>query len=337
MSPPPGRPKAGSLPLGGKARSVAAIGIVGLGLVGRALAARALAGGYAVSGFDVSAAAAAAAQSIGVTLAADMARLLAACSVVLVCVFDDDQLADVVCQVATEAGRHSGGGHGLALVINAATCSPRAIETAAASLARHAIAFMELPLSGSSVQIQDGEALGLVGAETAILASYRPLIDTLSPKRVHVGPPGSAARAKLASNLVLGLNRAALAEGLALAECLGLDGRRFLELLRQSPAYSRAVDTVGERMVARDFAPQSRLAQHRKDLSLILAQAAGLSQDLPLALAHAGLLDRAIAMGLGDADNAAVIAALVPRRTDRHGKAAVDDDGDEPVDRIQHT
>ena len=295
------------------------VGIVGLGLVGRALAGRALAGGYPVTGFDVSAAAGGAAEAIGVTLAPDLERLLARCSVAVLCVFDDAQLGDVVAQIdAALAGAARDGeaagrvGAGIDLVINTATCSPPAVEAAATAIGRHGLAFLELPLSGSSAQIRDGRALGLVGADAATLRRFLPLVATLAPRHVHVGPPGSAARAKLASNLVLGLNRAALAEGLAFAQRMGLDGLRFLELLRESPAYSRAVDTVGERMVKRDFAPQSRLAQHRKDLSLILTQAAGIAQDLPLAQAHAALLDRAIALGLGEADNAAVIDALAP-------------------------
>jgi 3-hydroxyisobutyrate dehydrogenase-like beta-hydroxyacid dehydrogenase len=63
-------------------------------------------------------------------------------------------------------------------------------------------------------------------------------------------------------------------------------------------------------MVARDFAPRSRLVQHRKDLALIVEQAERAGPGLPLARAHLALLDRAIALGLGELDNAAVIAAL---------------------------
>jgi 3-hydroxyisobutyrate dehydrogenase-like beta-hydroxyacid dehydrogenase len=295
--------------------SVTNIGVIGLGLVGRALAARALAAGLTVLGFDVSASAAAAARAMGVATAADLAQLLRSSSIALVCVFDDDQLGEVVAQIALPAGTAASVG----LVINAATCSPSAVETAAALLGQQAISFMELPLSGSSAQIRDGEALGLIGADATTLARYQGVIDVLSPRHHHVGPPGAAARAKLASNLILGLNRAALAEGIVLAQSLGLDGHRFLELLRQSPAYSRAVDTVGERMVERDFAPLSRLSQHRKDLALILKQAAGVVPNLPLAQAHLALLDRAIALGLGEADNAAVIAALTTTDADSSG------------------
>ena len=293
------------------------LGVIGLGHVGRALAHRAGAARMTVQGFDVSQDAVAAATAMNVGVAPDLGSLLQACSIALVCVFDDGQLGEVVGHAAACPGFVARRG----LVINVATCSPAAVEAAAAALQQQGIDFIELPLSGSSVQIRDGEALGLVGAHDAVLARYVDVLAVLAPQRFHVGPPGAAARAKLASNLVLGLNRAALAEGIALAERLGLDGHRFLEMLRRSPAYSRAVDTVGERMVSRDFEPRSRLVQHRKDLALILALAEASGQGLPLARAHLSLLDRAVALGLGDHDNAAVIAALTerdapPRRID---------------------
>jgi len=283
------------------------IGVIGLGHVGRALAQRASAAGFVVQGFDVSPAAVAAARAAGIATASDLPVLLPPGSIALVCVFDDGQFIDVVGMIAAARAGSAGGPE---LVINVTTCSPAAIESAVAVLQAQSIAFMELPLSGSSIQILEGEALGLLGADDAILVRHARVVDVLSPRHFHVGPPGAGARAKLASNLVLGLNRAALAEGIVLAERLGLDGHRFLELLRLSPAYSRAVDTVGARMVAREFAPRSRLAQHRKDLGLIIDEAGGDAAGLPLARAHLDLLDRAIALGLGEQDNAAVIAAL---------------------------
>ena len=75
---------------------------------------------------------------------------------------------------------------------------------------------------------------------------------------------------KLVTNLVLGLNRAALAEGLAFAESLGLDPALSLGVMRGSAAYSRIMDTKGERMIHRDFAPEARLSQHLKDVRLIV-------------------------------------------------------------------
>lgn len=115
---------------------------------------------------------------------------------------------------------------------------------------------------------------------------------------------------KLVTNLVLGLNRAALAEGLAFAEAVGLDAASALSVLRDSMAYSRIMDTKGPKMVARDFAPEARLSQHLKDVRLIREAAARVGQALPLSDEHLRLLELAESLGLGGLDNSAIFEAL---------------------------
>ena len=121
---------------------------------------------------------------------------------------------------------------------------------------------------------------------------------------------------KLVSNLVLGLNRAALAEGLVFAQALGLDAEAALEVLLNSMAYSRTMDTKGRKMIAGDFRTQARLSQHLKDVRLILAAAAEAGQVLPLSETHRRLLETAEAAGFGDADNSAVVRAFGVVRQD---------------------
>ena len=113
-----------------------------------------------------------------------------------------------------------------------------------------------------------------------------------------------AARAKLATNLVLGLNRAALAEGMAFAEALGIPRRQFLELVRVSPVASEAALAKGEKMVSGDYTPDSRIRQHLKDVCTIIAAS---PLELPLTRAHERLLQDAVSNGDGDLDNAAII------------------------------
>ena len=115
---------------------------------------------------------------------------------------------------------------------------------------------------------------------------------------------------KLVTNLVLGLNRAALAEGLAFAESLGLDASRALTVLGESMAYSRVMDTKGAKMVQGNFTPQAKLSQHLKDVRLILEAAGGAGAELPLSQAHRLLLEAAEAAGLGELDNSAIIRAI---------------------------
>ncbi len=286
----------------------ATVGILGLGLVGHALASRLQACGHRVTGFDPSPAAQSAARATGVTIVATPQELTSQCEVILVCVLDDAMLASCTQAIAVNPGV-------LKLVVSCVTASVQATEQAAALLAAQQLDFADMPLLGSSRQIGQGEALGLLGSNDSVLERWNALLADICPRYRHVGKAGYGVRAKLACNLVLGLNRAALAEGLALATTLGLDGTDFLDLLRESPAYSRAVDVAGPRMVARDFTPASRIRQHRKDLALILQEGKSADLNLSLTAAHADLLDLAIAQGLGDQDNVAVIAAILAQTT----------------------
>ena len=115
---------------------------------------------------------------------------------------------------------------------------------------------------------------------------------------------------KLVVNLVLGLNRAVLAEGLTFAESFGVDPVQALEVLRAGLSYSRVMDTKGQKMLQRNFAVEAKLSQHHKDVRLILDSAQRLQLDLPLSRVHDQLLAVAEAAGFGDADNSAVIMAL---------------------------
>jgi 3-hydroxyisobutyrate dehydrogenase-like beta-hydroxyacid dehydrogenase len=282
------------------------LGIVGLGLVGRALAARAAASGMTASGYDVAPRALDAARAQNIATVGELRALVASSDALLVAVFDGEQLREIVEQALAHPVRPQ-------LILHAVTAAPEISEKLAYRCEAAQVGFVEMPLSGSSSAIAAGEALALVGATDDAWALAQPLVERLAPEHVHVGGPGAGARAKLATNLVLGLNRTALAEGLLLAETLGIEGARFLDLLRRSPAYSRAVDTAGPRMVAGDFATVSRLSQHNKDLHLMLEAAARAGLDLPLARAHAALLGDGEAQGKGELDNVAVIAVLRDR------------------------
>ena len=122
---------------------------------------------------------------------------------------------------------------------------------------------------------------------------------------------------KLISNLVLGLNRAALAEGLVFAKAIGVSAERALEVLMGTMAHSRIMDTKGRKMLDGNFSVQARLSQHLKDIRLILDAASEADQPLPLTEVHRRLLEAAQAAGFGEADNSAIIEAFKWIREDR--------------------
>jgi 3-hydroxyisobutyrate dehydrogenase-like beta-hydroxyacid dehydrogenase len=289
------------------------IGIVGLGLVGQALATRLLGAGLRVVGFDLRAEARAGLAAAGGEAASTVRAVGAKAQCVVLAVFDTNDVIDVV----EGADGLLADGHRVRSVIDCSTGDPAKLAALAQRLAARGVAFIEGPLSGSSQQIAAGEATQLLGGDAGAIADCDAVLNALAGQRLHVGAAGMAAKAKLATNLVLGLNRAALAEGMVFAESLGIAPDRFLALVMATPARSGAAEAKGEMMVRGDFAPQSRIRQHLKDVELMLAGAARAGQPLPLSEVHATLMRDAIAAGDGDLDNAGLIRQF--RRQRRPG------------------
>jgi 3-hydroxyisobutyrate dehydrogenase-like beta-hydroxyacid dehydrogenase len=192
-------------------------------------------------------------------------------------------------------------------VIDTSTGDPQATVKMAMRLKDRGVDYLDATVSGSSDQVLAGTAVMLVGASANSFETYQTILKAMVPHVMHVGATGSGAQMKLVTNLVLGLNRAVLAEGLAYAQMLCLPLDKALAVLRASMAYSRIMDTKGEKMINRDFTPQARLSQHAKDVRLILSDAERHRLRLPLTQAHQALLQYAMDLGLGDLDNSAIV------------------------------
>lgn len=259
--------------------------------------------GYSVVGWDVAPERRAAVQTMGCEIAPDLPSLFATCDRVLLSLPSHETVARVLWSsgITLRAGQ---------TIVDTSTGDPAAAISHGVALADLAVDYLDATVSGSSVQLADRQAVFLVGGAEPVVARCGDLFEALADKFVHTGPLGSGAKVKLVSNLVLGLNRAALAEGLCLARSLGLDLRQTLSLLRESLAYSRIMDSKGEKMITGDFQPQARLSQHLKDVHLMLASARETGVTLPLTETHRQLLERAEGLGLGELDNSAIIQAL---------------------------
>jgi len=276
------------------------VGMIGLGLMGTALTERLLAAGYAVWVHNRSRDKALPLLALGAKWADNPLRH---CDRVLISLYTTDTVEEVLVQLAD--GLRPG-----QILIDTTTGQPEQTAQLGARLAAQGVDYLDAPLSGSSQQTRRGEATAIVGGPRPVFEACRDLWECCAQKTIYVGPCGSGARMKLVSNLVLGLNRAALAEGLVFAAALGLEPAAALEVLIDSMAYSRIMDTKGRKMVEGDFQTQARLSQHLKDIRLILDAAAAAGQELPLTDVHRRLLERAETAGFGDADNSAIIRAF---------------------------
>jgi 3-hydroxyisobutyrate dehydrogenase-like beta-hydroxyacid dehydrogenase len=289
-----------------------AVGLVGLGLLGEALARRLLHAGYEVCGFDLDPARNARLAQLGGRSAASVAAVAERCSPVVLAVFSTDQVETLFeRELLPAVGDNSG-----RIVLCASTCDPDRIALIGARAATRGLHLLETPVSGSSSQVSRGEGVGLIGGDLDVLAAVEPVIRAMFATYFHIGKLGDAGRAKLAVNLILGLNRLALAEGLVFAERLGLDPTAFLDVARRSASYSQVMDIKGTKMVRRDFTPEGRVVQHLKDVHLMLEQAQHAQQALPLLAIHAEVLEACVRQGEADLDNSIVIEEIRRRGRD---------------------
>lgn len=276
------------------------IGVIGLGLMGTALTERLLEHGYRVAVWNRTRAKADPLLARGAQWSDNP---LTDCQRVIVSLYTTDVVVQVLEQM--RAGCRAG-----QIILDTTTGEPAQAAALGGRLAASGISYLDAPISGSSEQTRRGEATVIVGGDRAVFEACADLWRVMGRKVFHVGPCGSAAKMKLISNLVLGLNRVALAEGLAFAEGIGVAPAAALEVLGGSMAYSRAMDAKGRKMVEGDFTVQARLSQHLKDVRMMLTAAKAVGLDLPLTDTHRQLMERAEASGLGDMDNSAIIEVI---------------------------
>ena len=287
-----------------------AIGLIGLGLMGSALADRCLADGQPVIGWDIDAERRTALRERGGAVARDAQEVLGSCTRVLLSLPSHREVGDVV------RAAHASLVRGLT-IIDTTTGDPASTEEVAKELSERGVSYLDATISGSSAQVRAGSATVMVGGDPASFEACSDIFALIGPQTFHTGPSGTGAKMKLVTNLVLGLNRAALAEGLAFAESIGLDPDLSLAVMRGSLAYSRIMDTKGERMVRRDFVPDARLSQHLKDVRLIVESGRQAGLPMPFSTVHRAVLEEAEAAGCGDLDNSAIIKVLLAANRNR--------------------
>jgi 3-hydroxyisobutyrate dehydrogenase-like beta-hydroxyacid dehydrogenase len=277
------------------------VGVIGVGLMGEVYARRLVAAGFTVIGFDVDPAKNERLANFGAQ-AGTLADIAQKCEPIVVAVFNTEQVEDVVerALIPAAAGK---------IVLVTSTCDPDRIAALGARVGDR-LRFLETPVSGTSEQVRQGDGVGLIGGDQKIAADAAPVLDALFAKSFHIGKIGDGGRAKLAVNLILGLNRLALAEGLVFASRLGLDPAAFLDVARRSAAASQVMDTKGPKMIGGDFAPEGRVRQTLKDTQLMLDQARKAGQQLPLLQIHADVLQACVRHGDSEKDNSIVIEEI---------------------------
>jgi 2-hydroxy-3-oxopropionate reductase len=186
------------------------VALIGMGLLGSALAENLIKAGFTVRGYDRAPERMRQHAERGGLSARSPTDAARGASVIMTCLMTADIVRDVLLGPEGALGAAPPG----LVVIDNSTIHPDASAALAADLAQRGFSMLDAPVGGSSGQARRREAPVVVGGDPEIFARCRPILDAIAQRVHHVGPNGAGARAKLVINLVLGLNRLALAEGL---------------------------------------------------------------------------------------------------------------------------
>jgi 3-hydroxyisobutyrate dehydrogenase-like beta-hydroxyacid dehydrogenase len=282
------------------------IGIIGVGLLGSAVASRLLKSGFVVRGYDVRPERIRALQTVGLIPAQSIAEVAAEADAVFTILPSLESVEATI----LGAGGLIETASGSFTVIQMSTISPELTRRLASAAAAKGLGFLDAPMSGTSTMVERGDCAIFVGGDTARADACQSIFDAIAKKTVYVGDPGMASLAKLATNLLVGLNTAALAEALVFGAKGGLSPARLVEILNGSAGESKMLEVRGPLMADHRFEPQMKVDLFLKDFKLISEEGLRLGAPLPLTnLAQQLAMATAVA-GRGEEDLAAIITAL---------------------------
>jgi 2-hydroxy-3-oxopropionate reductase len=195
-------------------------------------------------------------------------------------------------------------------VVDMSSISP--IETKAFAQKINALGcdYLDAPVSGGEVGAKAASLTIMVGGPEATFERIKPLFELMGKNITRVGGNGDGQTTKVANQIIVALNIAAVGEALVFASKAGADPAKVRQALMGGFAASRILEVHGERMIKRTFNPGFRIKLHQKDLSLALAGARAIGVALPQTAGAAQLMQACAANGMDDLDHSALVRAL---------------------------
>jgi 3-hydroxyisobutyrate dehydrogenase-like beta-hydroxyacid dehydrogenase len=279
------------------------IGFIGLGTMGKPMALNLLKAGYRLTVYNRTPEKTAELVQAGAAAAASPAEAARNAEVVFTNVSNDAALLEVLLGASgVVAGAHEG-----LTVIDCSTVGPETSRRAADELAARGARFLDAPVTGSKPAAENGTLVFMVGGDAAALEEERPLFEVLGSRLLHMGASGAGSYAKLAHNLIVGINCAALAEGMAFAARAGLDLEKFLEIVQAGSAASKQAELKGPKIIEGNFDVQFSLQLMLKDLLLAMRETADFQLPSPMLNNAAALYQMGLSQGNGERDLCAVV------------------------------
>jgi len=280
------------------------IGFVGVGRMGANMARRLKDVGYAVVAVNDANAEAAKelAAELGATACGKLAEVTALSDVIFTVVTNDDAMRAIFLGEGDSLLQGAAG----KVFVNCATLSPGIQREVAAAAEAAGATALEGCMASSISHAREGKLFLMMGGDEAVFERVKPILDQMSVNLRHVGEMGRAAQVKALVNMVMNINTAGLAEGLGLADALGLDLKMVCDIFAQTGANSRVLETDAGDMIAREHDCWFSAEHAAKDSGIAagLAREAGLN--LPLNDAAKAQFDKLTAEGKGQLDKSGI-------------------------------
>ncbi len=279
------------------------LGFIGLGIMGAPMAGHLLKAGHRLF---VNTRSKVAAELAGATVCASARQVAEQADIVFMMLPDTPDVAQVL---FGESGVAAGLAAGKT-VVDMSSISPIETKAFAARINALGCDYLDAPVSGGEVGAKAGSLTIMVGGPDLAFDRIKPLFELMGKNITLVGGNGDGQTTKVANQIIVALNIAAVGEALLFASKAGADPAKVRQALMGGFAASRILEVHGERMIKRTFNPGFRIALHQKDLNLALQGAKAMDMALPQTANAAQLMQACAAQGWDQLDHSALVKAL---------------------------
>ena len=278
------------------------VGFVGLGIMGKPMCKNIIKAGHQVCFHSRHADVVAELEAIGAKGKANAAEVAAESEVVITMVPNSPQVREVA---LGKNGIIEGAKKGL-VVIDMSSIDPVETRSIGAALAEKGIEMIDAPVSGGEPKAIDGTLSVMAGGKEELIEKYRPLLSTMAASVVRCGDLGAGNVAKLANQIVVACNIAAMSEALAFSKKMGSDPSLIYQAIRGGLAGSTVLDAKAPMVLSRNFKPGFRIELHIKDLTNALNAAHAINGYVPLTGQVMEMMQALKADGCGKDDHSAI-------------------------------
>ena len=278
------------------------IGFIGLGIMGKPMAKNLLKAGHEVVCFDVVKDNVENVVAAGAKAAASAADVASQVPLVITMLPNSPHVKSVV---MGEGGVLEGAKEGL-ILIDMSSIAPLASQEVEKACAQKKVRMLDAPVSGGEPKAVDGTLAIMVGGEKALFEEVREILLVMGASAVHCGPIGAGNTTKLANQVIVALNIAAVAEAFTLVRKAGVDPHLVFEAIKGGLAGSTVMNAKAPMMMDSNFKPGFKIDLHIKDLANALDTGHGVGSPLPLTALAREMMETLHADGFGGDDHSAL-------------------------------